>query len=270
MSGPRKRASGDYDVGRGKPPKHTRWKAGQSGNPAGRPKGARGMHKQLLAHLQPLRDIVSGEMYASVTVRDGGKTKKMPALQAITRATIKSAATGSAMAQRTMLILQKGIEDNAADVNAKLFATAGEYKATCEAELRRCAAACLPEPQFVPHPDDIYLDWETLQVEFRGPVTRDGKAALDELLEERERRERAFYNFRAEAKQNPRDCTLPRLAMIVQERFDFINEHLPERCRKRLVNRMTQADCEEAIARIRAAKPRGRQGQRAPKARRTS
>ena len=30
-----------YEVGRGKPPVHTRWKPGQSGNPGGRPKHSR-------------------------------------------------------------------------------------------------------------------------------------------------------------------------------------------------------------------------------------
>jgi len=31
----------DYEIGYRKPPAHTRFKAGQSGNPAGRPRGAR-------------------------------------------------------------------------------------------------------------------------------------------------------------------------------------------------------------------------------------
>lgn len=39
--------SDDDTVGYGKPPKHTRWKKGQSGNPKGRPKGARGLKTDL-------------------------------------------------------------------------------------------------------------------------------------------------------------------------------------------------------------------------------
>jgi hypothetical protein len=41
----------DYEVGYGKPPRHTRWKAGQSGNPSGRPKGSRGLKTDLNAEL---------------------------------------------------------------------------------------------------------------------------------------------------------------------------------------------------------------------------
>lgn len=34
----------DYEVGYSRPPKHTRFKPGQSGNPRGRPKGAKGLN----------------------------------------------------------------------------------------------------------------------------------------------------------------------------------------------------------------------------------
>ena len=37
----------DYEVGYGKPPKHSRWEKGQSGNPKGRPKGSRGLKSDL-------------------------------------------------------------------------------------------------------------------------------------------------------------------------------------------------------------------------------
>jgi hypothetical protein len=37
----------DYDVGYGKPPKHSRFKPGQSGNPRGPKKGSRGLRKDL-------------------------------------------------------------------------------------------------------------------------------------------------------------------------------------------------------------------------------
>src|ERR1044071_2470477 len=36
-----RRKVGDYVVGKGRPPKATRWKPGQSGNPKGRPKGSK-------------------------------------------------------------------------------------------------------------------------------------------------------------------------------------------------------------------------------------
>ena len=42
----------DYEVGRGKPPLHTRFKPGESGNPKGRPKGVRNFKTDVQATLR--------------------------------------------------------------------------------------------------------------------------------------------------------------------------------------------------------------------------
>ena len=59
-------ADRDYEVGYGKPPKHTRFKKNQSGNSRGRPKGARGLKAELEAELNE---------YVSVTIN--GKSKRV-------------------------------------------------------------------------------------------------------------------------------------------------------------------------------------------------
>jgi hypothetical protein len=43
----KKKSIGHYEVGYGKPPRATQFKKGQSGNPRGRPKGAKGFDAQL-------------------------------------------------------------------------------------------------------------------------------------------------------------------------------------------------------------------------------
>ena len=55
-----------YPVGRGKPPKHTRFKPGQSGNPKGRPRGRRNLSTDV-------REALS----MPVVVTEGGKRKKV-------------------------------------------------------------------------------------------------------------------------------------------------------------------------------------------------
>ena len=42
-------AKGEYDVGKGKPPKHTRFQKGQSGNPSGLPGPVKTLQGALLA-----------------------------------------------------------------------------------------------------------------------------------------------------------------------------------------------------------------------------
>jgi hypothetical protein len=59
-------ASPAYEVGYGKPPKDTRFKPGQSGNPRGRPKG------RLNAS-----EVLSRELDQKVSVREGGTTVRM-------------------------------------------------------------------------------------------------------------------------------------------------------------------------------------------------
>lgn len=56
----------DYTVGYGKPPRHTRFQKGQSGNPRGRPKGARGLKADLRA-----------ELSERVRVTENGRTRRL-------------------------------------------------------------------------------------------------------------------------------------------------------------------------------------------------
>jgi hypothetical protein len=46
------RSTRDYEIGYGRPPIHTRFKPGQSGNPAGRPKGAQNSATEIAAELR--------------------------------------------------------------------------------------------------------------------------------------------------------------------------------------------------------------------------
>lgn len=65
--------SRDYDVGYGKPPKHTQFKKGQSGNPKGRKRRSRSMD-----------DIARGLLDEMVPVRTSdGRTKMISAREAL-------------------------------------------------------------------------------------------------------------------------------------------------------------------------------------------
>ena len=60
----------DYEVGYGKPPKGTRWKPGQSGNPGGRPKKTKDFEKLLEREFDEVLRIQEGGVMRTLTKRE--------------------------------------------------------------------------------------------------------------------------------------------------------------------------------------------------------
>lgn len=69
---PAKPSKAEYEVGFGKPPKHAQFKPGQSGNPKGRKKGAKGM-----------KTLAKQMLTAKVPVRSANGTKMMTRMDAL-------------------------------------------------------------------------------------------------------------------------------------------------------------------------------------------
>lgn len=76
--------SRDYEIGRGKPPKTTRFKRGQSGNPGGRPKGSKNLPAVIRQELRRQRAITLD-----------GQSRKVQQLEVIGIAIVAKAMTGS-------------------------------------------------------------------------------------------------------------------------------------------------------------------------------
>lgn len=95
----------DYAVGYRRPPLHTRFQPGQSGNPSGRPKGS--------ANLKTLLEQVLKEQ---ISLREGNVTKKITKAEAIMRSLIIGALKGDTRSQMTLFKLaeQTGQFDEAA------------------------------------------------------------------------------------------------------------------------------------------------------------
>lgn len=81
-----------YAVGYGKPPKHSRFKQGQSGNPKGRPKGARSLAAALQEELKQL-----------ITVTENGRARKLPKQDALVKSLVNKALQGNAKALQLIL-----------------------------------------------------------------------------------------------------------------------------------------------------------------------
>ena len=80
----------NYKVGRGKPPKEHQWKKGQSGNPSGKKRKA-----SKAANAKPLKDYLVYELLESVSLTIGGKTQKVPFVQALAKSCLHDLLKGS-------------------------------------------------------------------------------------------------------------------------------------------------------------------------------
>ena len=111
MSKPPKDSDADaYKVGYGKPPSHTRFRKGVSGNPGGRPRGmTAGRANKLMLR----------EFYRPIKIREGDQVISVPAFQVVARQLVTQAAKGNNPAARTVIEQNNRIEQQAIDAAAR-------------------------------------------------------------------------------------------------------------------------------------------------------
>ena len=90
---------GDYEVGYGKPPRDTRFKRGQSGNPRGRPPGAKNLSTLLNEALNEL-----------VVVTENGGRKRISKRRAAFKQLVNDAAKGEWRALKLLVDILQDIE----------------------------------------------------------------------------------------------------------------------------------------------------------------
>jgi hypothetical protein len=92
-------SEGDYEVGYGKPPRETRFAKGQSGNPRGRPSGAKNFATLLREALNE-----------PVIVTENGGRRKVSKRQAIITQLVNRSATADFRAIKILLDIVRDIE----------------------------------------------------------------------------------------------------------------------------------------------------------------
>ncbi len=97
----RRNLDGDYAVGHGKPPKSGQFKPGQSGNPKGRPKGAKNV-----------KTVVQEEALLTVTITEGGKQTRVTKMAALIKSLINKGLGGDhKAAARAMDLMQTYLDE---------------------------------------------------------------------------------------------------------------------------------------------------------------
>ncbi len=132
----KKKPTGDYEVGYGKPPKSGQIKKGERRNPEGRPKGSKNLKTDLLEEL--------GEM---MKVREDGKEHRISKQRALIKTQVARALKGNDRAAAKIIDLYLkviGIEDAAADADLSLTEDEREVLEKLGERLRRQAGLSAP------------------------------------------------------------------------------------------------------------------------------
>ena len=96
---PSKAGNGDEDlgeVGYAKPPAHTRFKPGQSGNRMGRPRRSR-----------QLRTLIEEALSETVTIREGDRKRTLPKREALVRTVLNGALMKDPKALQALLAMMR-------------------------------------------------------------------------------------------------------------------------------------------------------------------
>ena len=89
----------DYEIGYGKPPRHTRFKKGQSGNPRGRPSGSKN-----------LKTLLNEALNERVVVAEDGGRRNITKREAIVTQLVNRSATADLRALKILLDTLRDIE----------------------------------------------------------------------------------------------------------------------------------------------------------------
>src|SRR6516162_8115652 len=93
---------GDYEIGYGKPPRGAGFKEGQSGNPRGRPPGAKN-----------LTTLLNDALNETVTITENGRRHKITKREAVIKQLVNKSASAEARSLKILLDLMLNLEARA-------------------------------------------------------------------------------------------------------------------------------------------------------------
>jgi hypothetical protein len=107
----------DSDIGFGKPPRHSRFRKGISGNPKGRPPGKRNF-----------ATILHQIMYEKTSIEDNGVRRTVTKIEAVLIRLANQATTGDPVASRLFTTLARSFDGDAPQLGTKEDLNEGDLK----------------------------------------------------------------------------------------------------------------------------------------------
>ncbi|ABQ67942.1 hypothetical protein Swit_1579 [Rhizorhabdus wittichii RW1] len=234
--------TGDYPLGYCRPPAHSQWKKGQSGNPNGpKPKKVPPYHpSQFIEGTELTKFLLTEEAYRPVSVSQGDTSTELPTIQGVLRVVGREALKGNRFARRDFLNYVMAAERERNEVRHKFNETWFRYKFEGAAAIAEARRKGLPEPELLPHPNDIIADNRTCSVYICGPETEEEKREWDEQLDYLARQQEEVAAL-AERYRDPANAKYKEMVLedwhLAQRLFDCVNDNLPPHYRIELQHR---------------------------------
>lgn len=160
---------GDYNVGRGKPPREWQFRKGQSGNPRGRPR----KHGDSTSHvgLSSYDSMLVSRLDKTVAIVEQGRKRRVRIGEAIIAKQTAQALAGSRLSANHLLALGRAAEQQMRAQQEEQFCYWRDW-------VRKVGDPALHWPPgqdrlTFPHPRDVYLDPVSRTVQFVGPLERE-------------------------------------------------------------------------------------------------
>jgi hypothetical protein len=206
------------------PPKNGRFKKGQSGNPAGRPK-----HPDLGLGSRSVNALALREGERLIGVREGDQTRQIPAIKVVLRKQFATAIGGNAYAQKHVVQRHDWAERERRLQTMQQVEFWTAYVEAYREAIADAEANGETPPDRLPHPDDIVIDYET-GVKIVGPLNEREVDQLKETLRTRDVLIMQYSLDQREASTPPGSDPLdePGTSMVFAE---LINQRIPQRYR---------------------------------------
>jgi len=132
-----------------------------------------------------------------VEVRGAHGPETLSMLEAAMRSLTVKAAKGDVPAQKAVLALSRAVDAEETAERERQYEFWKDYKARKWEEIRQYHLAGQPEPQILPHPDDVVIDQHTGEIIIRGPANAQQKEEWDRLWAGKEAQEEELLKYRS-------------------------------------------------------------------------
>ena len=192
-----------YQVGYGKPPEETQFVKGQSGNPKGRPKGAK--NKSPLIKPNQFNQIFSQSMQELVANTNDPSELPKPTFVALLDKLKVMALGGDLRALQFLIKTSNQIDQIERERSEKILEKMHDYKVITTAVIRDRKNKGIPIDDILPHPDHVHLDLRTVEVHLSGPSNKKEKdlwnlahAAIKQLIDQIQKNSQTILNLKCD------------------------------------------------------------------------